>query len=107
MTEEEIKATYPEYTVYIYEENGAIVQIQPFDFYAKRGKTYEECVERMKGKEGWREAQNSDLYQVTKMLEKEKRSLKCLGDYIDRLSDISNELDNITNDMQKDVGEVL
>lgn len=79
MTEEEIKATYPEFTVFICEENGKIKKVDSFDYYAKRNKTYKECLKKLESKKNWRCVQNSDLYQVTKMLEKQK--CECLADF--------------------------
>ena len=43
MTDEEIKSTYPEYTVYVYYSNNGYISVKPWNYYAKRGKTYKEC----------------------------------------------------------------
>lgn len=107
MTEEEIKATYPEFTVFIYEENGKIVKVDSFDYYAKRNKTYEECLEKLQTRKGWRCVQNSDLYQVTKMLEKQMCGLKCLADFTERIAMVSEDLDRIVSDMEEEAGEDL
>lgn len=112
MTDEEkaegkIKATYPEFTVFIYEENGKITRVDSFDYYAKRNKTYEECLDKLQTSKDWRCVQNSDLYQVTEMLEKQKCGLKCLADFTERISMVSEELDEIVIDMKEEAGEDL
>ena len=43
MTEEEIKSTYPEYTVYVYYSNNGDISVLPWNHYADKGKTYKEC----------------------------------------------------------------
>lgn len=103
MSDEEIKATYPEYTVIVYEENGEIKRANTSDYYAEYGKTYDDALERLKKNNGWRIIQSRELYQVTKILEKEQKKEKCASDYFERIQDISNELDNLVNDMGDDL----
>ena len=38
MTEEEIKSTYPEYTVYVHYYNDGEIFVQTWNFYAGKGK---------------------------------------------------------------------
>lgn len=79
MTEEEIKEcekTFPPYTVYVYREDGEIVRAEPFFKYAKWGRTYKECSERVKSRKGYEELQDKNLYEVVSLLDNERQKNK-------------------------------
>lgn len=106
-TKEEAKLTHPEFSVFFYDAGGKIQAVHSWDYYAKLGKTYAECKSAIQSKPGWREIQDPVLYQVVKMLEREKRSLRCTADFTERMYDICNELENLADDMDSACEEEL
>lgn len=74
MTEEEIKSTYPEYTVYVYYSNNGDISVLPWNHYADRGKTYKECSDALAKSTGFTERQDKDLYNLAVKIDKDKKS---------------------------------
>lgn len=103
MTDGEKKKNCSAYTVIVYEEKDEIKVANTIDYYIERGKSYEDIKTKLPERPGWRAIQSKELYQVVKMLEKEKRSMKCAADYFERIQDISNELNNLVNDTEEDL----
>lgn len=106
-TEEEARSTFPEFSVFFYDADGEIQAVHSWDYYAKYKKTYAECKSAMQREPGWREIQDPVLYQVVKMLEREKRSLRCTADFTERMHDICNDLENLADDMDSFCEEEL
>lgn len=108
MTEEEIKEcekTFPVYTVYVCRKNGKIIRAETFHKYANWGKTYKECSEKVKSKDEYEEIQDKNLYEVALLLEKEKQETKFDTDYLEKLRNISSDIDELLNDMDEEYGE--
>jgi len=105
MTTEEIRATFPAYTVYLFEENNEVKNLHTSEYYVRFGKNYEQCTEAMNKHElkKWREKQDKDLYQVAKILESErdKHSEISQSDFADRLRNISFDIDRLLEDIEQ------
>lgn len=70
MTKEEIKSTYPEYTVYVYYNLDGEISVSTWNYYADRGKTYKECSDVLAKSTGFTERQDKDLYNLAMKNEK-------------------------------------
>lgn len=105
LTEEELRATYPEWTCYILEDDGEIKTIYTADHNIQRGKTYQDCCEAMKKNGGgkWREKQDKDLYQVVKKLEEERKQRNLISekDVAERLSEIKYDIERLLDDLEE------
>lgn len=74
MTESELRVTFPEWTIYLFEEEGKIKNLHTSEYYVQRGKNYKQCTEAInkQNPKKWREKQDKDLYQVASILEIER-----------------------------------
>ena len=108
VTEEKIGclASFPENTVYICEREGKIVRVTSSDYYANFGKGYDECTkalnkDRSDSDTTYREKQDADLYQVTRMYEQLLERTKDI-----RKSDIADRLRGIGWDIERLIDEI-
>lgn len=101
MTEEEIKSTYPEYTVYVHYYNDGEISVQTWNFYAGKGKTYKECSEALAKATGFTERQDKDLYNLAVKIEKDKKSKVDISEFVERLQDISLDIDSLLADCEE------
>lgn len=105
MTEDNIekaRKTFPENTVYMCYSSGE-TSARTFEYYAKMGKTYSDCSEAMKKSESGRfkERQDKDLFEIVRNEELRKEEKKSdFQDFVDRLTDIGNEIDNLIYEME-------
>lgn len=99
MTIEEIKSTYPEYTVYVHYFNGGDISVQPWNYYADRGKTYKECSDALAKSTDYTERQDKDLYNLA--LKNEKNESKVdISEFAERLRNISFDIDSLLEDCE-------
>ena len=101
MTKEEIKSTYPEYTVYVHYNNDGDISVQPWNFYADRGKTYKECSDALAKSTGFTERQDKDLYNLAVKIEKDKKSKEDISEFAERLRNISFDIDALLKDCEE------
>lgn len=101
MTEEEIKSTYPEYTVYVHYTNNGDISVVPWNHYADRGKTYKECSDALAKSTGFTERQDKDLYNLAVKIEKDKKSKVDISEFVERLQDISLDIDSLLADCEE------
>lgn len=101
MTEEEIKSTYPEYTVYVYYSPNGDISVLPWNHYAERGKTYKECSDALAKSTGFTERQDKDLYNLAVKIEKDKKSKVDISEFVERLQDISLDIDSLLADCEE------
>lgn len=101
MTEKEIKSTYPEYTVYVHYYNDGEISVQTWNFYADRGKTYKECSEALAKSTDFTERQDKDLYNLAVKIEKDKKSKVDISEFVERLQDISLDIDSLLADCEE------
>lgn len=96
---EKAKQTFPKFTVYVCYRGGETTAYTG-EFYASFGKDYNACTEALKkAKEGeFKERQDEDLFNIVRKQELRKEEKTDLGDLLDRLRDIGNEIDNLIND---------
>lgn len=100
-TDEEMKSTYPEYTVYVHYYPNGDISIQPWNYYADRGKTYKECSDALAKKfTGFTERQDKDLYNLAMKNEKNKSKVD-VSEFADRLRNISYEIDSLLEDCEE------
>ena len=103
MTEKELRATFPEWTVYLFEEEGKIKNLHTSEYYLQFGKSYEQCTKALNNQnpKKWREKQDKDLYQVATILEIERNQHQEISqsDFADRLRDISFDIDRLLQDL--------
>lgn len=97
---EEMKSTYPEYTVYVHYYPNGDISVQPWNYYADRGKTYKECSEALAKKfTGFTERQDKDLYNLA--MKNEKNKSKVVSEFAARLRNISYEIDSLLEDCEE------
>lgn len=100
-TGEEMKSTYPEYTVYVHYSNDGDISVQPWNYYADRGKTYKECSDALAKKfTGFTERQDKDLYNLAMKNEKNKSKVD-VSEFAARLRNISYEIDSLLEDCEE------
>ena len=102
VTEETIaraKQTFPKFTVYICYRGGETTA-NTGEWYATFGKDYNCCTEALKkAKEGeFKERQDEDLFNIVRKQELRSEEDSDFGNFIARLRDIGNEIDNLLND---------
>ena len=100
MTKEGIKSTYPEYTVYVHYFNGGDISVQPWNFYADRGRTYKECSDALAKSTGYTERQDKDLYNLAVKCEKIKSTVD-ISEFAKRLRNISFDIDTLLEDCEE------
>ena len=100
---EKAKQTFPKFTVYICYRGGK-TSATTGEWYATFGKDYNCCTEALKkAKEGeFKERQDEDLFNIVREQELRKEEKTDFSDFIDRLRDIGNEIDNLLNDYDED-----
>lgn len=101
MTEEEIKSTYPEYTVYVHYSNNGDISILSWNYYADKGKTYKECSDALAKSTGFTERQDKDLYNLAVKIEKDKKSKIDISEFVERLQDIYLDIDSLLADCEE------
>lgn len=99
MTDKEIKSAYPEYTVYVYYNPNGDISVQPWNFYADKGKTYKECSDALAKSTGYTERQDKDLYNLAMKNEKNK-SKADISEFVERLRNISFDIDGLLEDCE-------
>ena len=101
VTEETIsraKQTFPKFTVYICYRGGETTA-RTGEYYAELGKDYYDCTEALKKSNGeFKERQDEDLFNIVRKQELRKEEESDFGNFIERLRDIGNEIDNLLND---------
>lgn len=101
VTEETIaraKQTFPKYTVYICYRGGETTA-RTGEYYASLGKDYYDCTEALKKSNGeFKERQDEDLFNIVRKQELRKEEKSDLGNLLERLRDIGNEIDNLIID---------
>jgi len=110
MNDEDLKKTYPEYTVFICRDSkGEITQIQPFDVYVSYRKTYDECKAKLEKRRqdktysfSWEEKQDKDLYEVACILRKRSVSERSRDFALDSLRQVISDLEDICEDLDLD-----
>ena len=110
MNDEDLKKSYPEYTVFICRDSkGVITQIQPFDVYVSYRKTYAECKEKLEKRRedktyssSWEERQDKDLYEVACILRRRSVSKKGRDFALDSLRQVISDLEDICEDLDLD-----
>lgn len=101
MTGEEIKSTYPEYTVYVHYFPNGDISVLPWNYYADRGKTYKECSDALAKSTGFTERQDKDLYNLAVKIEKDKKSKVDISEFAERLRQISFDIDSLLKDYEE------
>ena len=107
MTKEETiekgKSSFPKFTVYVCYRNGETTA-RTGDYYADRGKDYKTCTQALEKSNGeFKERQDEDLYNILRkqeLREEEGYYESDITSILDRLRDISNEIDNLINDYE-------
>lgn len=99
MTEEELKSTYPDNTVFLYKENDVVLRANTSDFYVARKKDYQSCSEAIKKNPYYAEVQDKNLYQVVQLLEKEQQTKICKECIVNDLTEIVYQLNSIIDDL--------
>ena len=96
---EKAKQTFPKFTVYVCYRGGETTA-RTGDYYATFGKDYNCCTEALKkAKEGeFKERQDEDLFNIVRKQELRPEEDSDFGNFIARLRDIGNEIDNLLND---------
>lgn len=110
VTEEKKKgclASFPENTVYVCEREGKIVRVTSSDYYANFGKCYDDCTkalnkDRSDSDTTYREKQDADLYQVTRMYELLLEQTKDIrkSDIADRLREAVWDIEKVIEDLE-------
>lgn len=100
MTKEELKKTYPEYTVFLYKENDVVLRANTSDYYVARKKDYQSCSEAIKKNPSYTEVQDKNLYQVVQLLEKEKKNAIDKDSVVNDLTEIVCQLNSIIDDLE-------
>ena len=105
-TKEEIekaKQSFPKFTVYVCYRGGEI-SARTGDYYAEIGKDYNSCTQALKKFNGeFKERQDEDLYNILRKQELREEEGYYESDItyiLERLRDISNEIDNLINDYE-------
>lgn len=100
MTDEEIKSTYPEYTVYVYYSSNGDISVTPWNNYAEIGKTYKECSVAVAKSTGFfTERQDKDLYNLAMKMKKNQSKVD-ISDFVERLQNIYYEVDSLLEDCE-------
>ena len=103
MTDEEIKSTYPEYTVYVCYVRDGEISVTPWNNYAEIGKTYEECSAAVAKSEGYfTERQDKDLYNLAMKMKKNQSKIGD-SDFVERLRNIYYEVDSLLEDCEEEL----
>lgn len=100
MTEEELKKTYPDNTVFLYKENGVVLRANTSDFYVAREKDYQSCSEAIKKNPSYTEVQDKNLYQVVQLLEKAQQTEIDKDIIVNGLTEIVYQLNSIIDDLE-------
>lgn len=100
MTKEELKKTYPDYTVFLYKVNDVVVRANTSDFYVARKKDYQSCSEAIKKNPFFTEVQDKILYQVVQLLEKEQQNAIDKDSIVNGLTEIVYQLNSIIDDLE-------
>lgn len=100
MTEEELKKTYPDNTVFLYKENGVVLRANTSDFYVARKKDYQSCSEAIKKNPSYTEVQDKNLYQVVQLLEKAQQTEIDKDSIVNGLTEIVYQLNSIIDDLE-------
>ena len=102
-------ASFPENTVYICEREGKIVRVTSSDYYANLGKGYDECTKALNKDRSdsdftYREKQDADLYQVTRMYEHLQEQTKDISksDIADRLREAVWDIERVIEDLEEE-----
>lgn len=103
MTEEEIKSTYPEYTVYVCYSPDGDISVTPWNNYAEIGKTYEECSAAVAKSTGFfTERQDKDLYNLAMKMKKNQSKMSD-SEFVERLRNIYYEVDSLLEDCEEEL----
>ena len=96
---EKAKQTFPKFTVYVCYRCGQ-TKAKTGEHYADLGKDYYACTEALKkAKEGeFKERQDEDLFNIVRKQELREEEKSDLGNFIERLRDIGNDIDNLLDD---------
>ncbi len=105
MNNEELRKTYPAYTVFIcrnYENE--ITNILPFDYFIRLRKSYDECKKKLSEKResvffGWEVKQDKDLYEIACILQKARNPERETGSAITAIEEVISELENICREL--------
>lgn len=100
MTKEELKSTYPEYTVFLYKENDVVLRANTSDFYVAREKDYQSCSEAIKKNPYYTEVQDKNLYQVVQLLEEAQQTEIDKDSIVNGLTEIVYQLNSIIDDLE-------
>lgn len=66
-----------------------------------KGKTYKECSEALAKATGFTERQDKDLYNLAVKIEKDKKSKVDISEFVERLQDISLDIDSLLADCEE------
>lgn len=100
MTEDELKKTYPDNTVFLYKENDVVLRANTSDFYVARKKDYKSCSEAIKKNPSYTEVQDQNLYQVVQLLEKAQQTEIDKDSLVNGLTEIVYQLNSIIDDLE-------
>lgn len=104
LEEDKNRLSFPEWTVYLFEEDGDIKNMHTSEYFVQMGKSYEQCTNAMNKHESkkWKERQDKDLYQVTRILELEREQHRKISknDIAERLSEIKYDIDRLLDDIE-------
>ena len=107
MNYDETIATFPKNTVIIAKRDGEVASVSTADYYASRGKSYNDCIAALnKPRErnvNFEILQDAVIYWVASYNEKLEKELKKYRDsttYVERLQDIICELQNLVDEME-------
>lgn len=98
MTKEELRKTYPEYTVFILERDNKICRVNTSEYYIAKNKSWDECIAAVKQMHDYRVKQDKDLFEVTLLKEQEEAQYKqkiSLTEIIDRLEGVYDSMYDI------------
>jgi hypothetical protein len=106
MTDEELIATYPAYTVYVmHDENGDVESAHTSTFYAERGYSYADCCVAIGKMKYFIETQDKYLFWAVTEIEKSKSNHLRLDDIKSNLTEIYNMLEDVIDDISYDEEE--
>ena len=104
MTKNELRATYPEWTVYLFDENLQVNNMHTSEYFVQLEKDYKQCTEAINKQDTkkWIEKQDRYLFQIIRILEQEREQHKDISksEFVDRLRDIGYDIDRLIDDME-------
>lgn len=100
MNYDEVKATFPENTVFLYMEDRHVTRANTSDYYVDIGKTYSDCQNALKTSLKYIEIQDAHLYDVVKMLESANKKIKIWSNIESNILNAAGILNEVIAEME-------